>query len=283
MRFRANHGAAGIKANLAMPLCRAKGNLPLILSDGKVREAVISGSRRQNPAELLGFFYSMNHSLPTEKPKKYRILLVEDHPIFRQGMIQLINHEPELEVCGEAETAAAALTAIEHHAPDLALVDITIKGTNGVELIKNIRSKFPDLPTLVLSMHEESLYAERVMRAGASGYVMKQEAASQVMLAIRTVLSGDIYLSPNMNHSLIKKFLAGPDEKITSTVDGLTDRELEILHLIGKGLRSQDIAKEITLSIKTVETHRGKLKEKLNLKSSAELVRFAVAWTEKSM
>jgi len=226
----------------------------------------------------------MTSSLPfADKQGKFRILLVEDHPIFRQGMIQLINHEADLKVCGEAETAAAALSAIEKQKPDLALVDITLKGTNGVELIKNIQSKFPNLPTLVLSMHEESLYAERAMRAGARGYVMKQEAASQVMLAIRTVLSGNLYLSPEMNLSMIQKFLAGPDGKINSAVAGLTDRELEILHLIGKGRRSREIATEIMLSIKTVETHRGKLKEKLNLRTSADLVRFAVAWSEQAV
>ena len=223
----------------------------------------------------------MNSSLPLEKKQgKRRILLVEDHPIFRQGMLQLINHEADLEICGEAETAAAALTAIEKQQPDLALVDITLKGINGVELIKNIQSKFPTLPTLVLSMHEESLYAERAMRAGARGYVMKQEAASQVMLAIRTVLAGNRYLSPKMNFSIVDKFLTGPDGKNNSAVQGLTDRELEILHLIGKGLRTREIAKELTRSVKTVETHRGNIKEKLNLQTSAELVRFAVAWSE---
>jgi DNA-binding NarL/FixJ family response regulator len=211
-------------------------------------------------------------------PRKNRILLVEDHPIFRQGMIQLINHESDLEVCGEAETAAAALAAIDELKPDLVLVDITLKGTNGIELIKNIKGRFPALPTMVLSMHEESLYAERAMRAGARGYVMKQEAASEVMFAIRTVLGGGHYLSPTMNVSMIRKFVGGPDADTTSLVASLTDRELEILHLIGKGLRSREIAEEITLSIKTVETHRGNLKEKLGLRSATELLRFAVEW-----
>jgi len=197
-------------------------------------------------------------------------------------MIQLINHERDLEVCGEAETAASALSAIEKLKPDLALVDITLKGTNGVELIKNIQSKFPKLPTLVLSMHEESLYAERAMRAGARGYVMKQEAASQVMEAIRTVIAGNLYLSPKMNGAFIQKFL-DTDGTNASAVDGLTDRELEILHLIGKGLRTREIANEITLSVKTVETHRSKLKEKLQLNSSVDLVRFAIAWVERSV
>ena len=212
------------------------------------------------------------------KVVKKRILIVEDHPIFRQGMIQMINHEADLLVCGEAETAAMALSLIDKQKPDMALVDITIKGNNGIELIKNIKVRHPELPVLVLSMHEESLYAERSMRAGARGYVMKQEAASQVMLAIRAVLRGELYLSEAMNNAMIRKFVGGGDSRAHSGVESLTDRELEILQLIGKGHTSREIARDIYLSIKTVESHRVNLKDKLALKSSTDLVRFAVDW-----
>lgn len=214
----------------------------------------------------------------SEKPTKHRILIVEDHPIFRQGMIHLINHEPDLEVCGEVETAARALSAIDELQPDMALVDITIKGTNGIELIKNIKFKYPNLPTLVLSMHEEALYAERAIRAGAHGYVMKQEAAGQVMAAIRCVLRGEIYLSAAMNVELIQKFVGGGDRRPQSGLESLTDRELEVLQWIGKGHTSREIATQINISIKTVESHREKLKEKLGLRSAPELVRYAVEW-----
>lgn len=210
------------------------------------------------------------------KTQKNRILMVEDHPIFRKGVIQLINQEADLEVCGEAETAAEAMSAIERKRPDLVLVDITLKGTNGIELIKNIKVSFPDLPILVLSMHEEALYAERAMRAGAMGYVMKQEVAAQVMLAIRTVLRGELYLSTSMNHSMIRKFVGSPNDH--AGVDCLTDRELEIFVLIGKGRTSKEIAGDLNLSVKTVESHRGNLKGKLLLKSGAELVYHAMDW-----
>jgi DNA-binding NarL/FixJ family response regulator len=219
------------------------------------------------------------HQQGLGKPdNKNRILIVEDHPIFRQGMIHLINHEPDLEVCGEVETAARALSAIDDLKPDLALVDITIKGTNGIELIKNIKFKYPALPTLVLSMHEEALYAERAIRAGAHGYVMKQEAASQVMAAIRSVLRGEIYLSAAMNVELIQKFVGGGDRRPQRGVESLTDRELEVLQWIGKGHTSREIASQINISIKTVESHRERLKEKLGLRSAPELVRYAVEW-----
>lgn len=224
-------------------------------------------------------------SLPsgTRKSAKYRILIVEDHPIFRQGMIQLINHEPDLVVCEEAETAVAAILAIQKKQPDLALIDLTLKGTNGIELIKNIKVQFPGLPVLVLSMHEESLYAARAMMAGARGYVMKQEAASQVMLAIRTVLKGEFYLSATMNSTFISKFIGGPSAPANSLVDNVSDRELEILQLIGKGRTSREIAADINISIKTVESHRAHLKEKLQLKTATELIRFAVEWMNRAV
>jgi DNA-binding NarL/FixJ family response regulator len=209
-----------------------------------------------------------------------RIFVVDDHPIFRAGITQLINHQPGLITCGEAETMQDALSAIEDYKPDLVITDVSLKGNNGLELIKSLRFQYPDLPTLVVSMHEESLYAERALRAGARGYVMKQEASEKVIAAIEAVLGGALYLSDTMNAALIRKFVKGPAPAANaSPVSKLSDRELEILHLIGRGIGTRQIAEELHLSMKTVESHRANIKEKLGIKAAPELVRFAVEWT----
>jgi len=211
--------------------------------------------------------------------RKNRILIVDDHPLFRHGIADLINAEPDLEVCGEADNAPAALEVIRTHAPDLVTIDISLRGANGIELLKSIKAEHTRLPVLVLSMHDESLYALRSLRAGARGYIMKQEALDRVMSAIRQVLRGDLYVSPSMSGRMIEEFVQGSTGG-SSIADKLTDRELEIMQLIGQGHGVQQIAQELNLSAKTVETHRAHIKEKLNFQTARELARFAVQWVD---
>lgn len=216
---------------------------------------------------------------PDESAKKRRVIIVDDHPLFRHGIGDLINAESDLEVCGEADSAPTALDAIRRLKPDLVIVDISLKGTNGIELVKSIKAEYPKLAMLVLSMHDESLYALRALRAGARGYVMKQEALDRVMGAMRQVLTGEIYVSPAMSERMLHEFVAG-NSTGGSLTDKLTDRELEILNLIGRGRGVQEIAQELHLSAKTVETHRAHIKEKFNFKTARELARFAVQWVD---
>ena len=207
-----------------------------------------------------------------------RIVIVDDHPLFRKGLEQLIHSDGTFAVCGEAGSAAEAMDVIRKLDPDLAIVDVRLPGANGIELIKNIRAEFPKLPILVLSMHDESLYALRALRAGAQGYVMKQEALANVVQAIHEVFSGRPYLSPAMAAQVITNFAQSPGESSVSEIERLSDRELEILELIGKGNEVRQIAKTLHLSPKTVETHRAHIKEKLNLASAHQVGRFAVQW-----
>jgi DNA-binding NarL/FixJ family response regulator len=216
--------------------------------------------------------------MKTGAKAKSKILLVDDHPIVRDGLGQLIRREADMTVCGEAASAEEAVGAVTRLKPDLAIVDITLGGVNGIELIKNLKAIRPSLPVLVLSMHDESHYAERALRAGASGYVMKREARAHIMEAIRTVLSGDDYVSEKMQKNIVHQYLHGIGSKETSPIDLLSDREVEVLNLLGAGLSSKDIANRLHLSQKTVDSHRTHLKEKLNLKSAQELVRFAFDW-----
>jgi DNA-binding NarL/FixJ family response regulator len=210
-------------------------------------------------------------------PAKAKVLLVDDHAVVRGGLTQLIRGEPDMDVCGEAGSAEEAIDAVNRLRPDLAIVDISMGGTNGIELIKNIKALRPALSVLVLSMHDESHYAERALRAGASGYVMKREARERIMEAIRAVLSGSDYVSERMQKSIVHRYLHG-GSKETSPIDRLSDRELEVLMLLGRGLSSKDIAERLHLSQKTVDSHRTHLKEKLNLAGAPELVKFAFEW-----
>jgi DNA-binding NarL/FixJ family response regulator len=221
---------------------------------------------------------STNKNPKCDPPDAKRIVIVDDHPLFRKGLEQLINSAEHFAVCGEAGNAAEAMEVIRRIAPDLAIVDLSLPGANGIELIKNIRSEFPKLPILVLSMHDESLYALRALRAGAQGYVMKQEALGNVVNAIREVFQGRPYLSPAMSATVIAKFAQGEGESGENAIDRLSDRELEILELIGKGNEVRQIAKSLHLSPKTVETHRAHIKEKLNFANAHQLGRFAVQW-----
>ncbi len=219
-----------------------------------------------------------------EKPKttpvkSKRIVIVDDHPLFRKGLEQLINSANDaFAICGEAGDAAEGMSKIRELKPDLVIVDLSLPGANGIELIKNIRAEFEKLPVLILSMHDESLYALRALRAGAQGYVMKQEALENVIGAIREVLAGRPYLSSQMSAKLITNFASGSTE--TNPTDKLSDRELEILELIGKGRDVHEISDALHISRKTVETHRAHIKEKLNLKNAREVNRFAVQWIE---
>lgn len=225
-----------------------------------------------------------SHPPSDSSTAKYRILIVDDHPLFRHGIADLINAEPDLEVCGEADNAPSALEGIRHLSPDLATIDISLRGANGIELLKSIKAEHPKLPLLVLSMHDESLYALRSLRAGARGYIMKQEALDRVMSAIRQVLHGELYVSPSMSGRMIEEFVqGGTGSGGCSIADKLTDRELEILQLIGQGHGVQQIARELNLSAKTVETHRAHIKEKLNFQTARELARFAVQWVDQQV
>jgi DNA-binding NarL/FixJ family response regulator len=207
---------------------------------------------------------------------KRKVFLVDDHPIVRQGLAQLINNEADLIVIGQGEDAFQSLRAIREAKPDLVLVDVSLKDSDGIELLKELKSQSPDLPALVVSMHDESLYAERALRAGAGGYVMKQEAPQTLLVAIRTVLSGQVYVSGKMGATLLKRMVAGKKRDGGLPMDRLTDRELEVFRLIGAGKSVKEIAENLFLSVKTVEAHREHIKEKLNIKSSAELLRFAI-------
>jgi len=213
-------------------------------------------------------------------PNRKRILIVDDHPMMRQGLGQLIDAEPDLSVCGEAENAEQALTAITSAKPDLVLADISLPGKNGLELIKDFQAVQPDLPVLVISMHDESLYAERVLRAGGRGYIMKQEGGKKLMQAIRHVLGGQIYVSEKMSAEILEAFSGRRAGVEGSPVEKLTDREFEVFQLISQGKGTRDIAEQLHLSVKTVEVHRLHIKEKLNLSDATALVRHAVRWVE---
>jgi len=209
-----------------------------------------------------------------------RILIVDDHPMMRQGLSQLIASEPDLTVCCEADTARQAFDAIARGKPDLALVDISLPDKSGLELIKDLHAMYPELSVLVVSMHDESLYAERVLRAGGRGYVMKQEGGRKLMDAIRHVLSGQIYVSEKMSSRILETFSGGRRDASGSPVARLTDREFEVFQLIGQGKGTREIAEHLHLSVKTVEVHRANIKQKLGITSATDLVRFAVRWAD---
>jgi len=223
---------------------------------------------------------STNKNPKCEAPEAKRIVIVDDHPLFRKGLQELIHSDDSFAVCGEAGTASEGMEVIRKLHPDLVIVDLSLPGANGIELIKNIRAEYPKLPILVLSMHDESLYALRAMRAGADGYVMKHEAMANVVQAVHEVFNGRPYLSPAMAAQVITKFAHRQAEGEVDAVERLSDRELEILELIGKGNEVRQIAKQLNLSPKTVETHRAHIKDKLDLKNSREVARFALQWLQ---
>lgn len=214
-------------------------------------------------------------------PVKARILIVDDHTIVRQGIAQLVNREPDLDVCEEAGDADSAMAVLARTPVDLAIVDISLPGTSGIELVKLIRDAHPQLPVLVMSMHDEALYSDRAFRAGAKGYVMKQEATEKLLAAIRKILNGGVYVSDRMQTVMVQRFLNSGVDETVSFIDNLTDREFEILRMIGQGLTVAEIADKLGRSAKTVEAHRANLREKLGLKRAAELARFATQWVER--
>jgi len=210
--------------------------------------------------------------------KEERVVIVDDHPLFRERLAQLINHELDMEVCGEAENAAQGIQLIRNSSPDLAIVDITLKGSSGLELIKSIKALSIGTPVLVLSMHDEALYAERALRAGATGYITKHQAADEIIVAIRRVLAAEVYLSERMTASFLKSLTTGGVKNIPRPVDRLTDRELEVLELIGNGRTTREIAETLKLGVATVDTYRARIKEKMNFQNATELQHFAVRW-----
>ena len=216
----------------------------------------------------------------TAETKKSRVYLVDDHPIVRQGLIKLIEQEEGLEVCGEAGNVSEALTAIRELDPDVILVDISLEDSNGLELIKMIDDLGLQIPMLVLSMHDESLYAEHALRAGASGYVMKQAASNTLIQAIEKVMEGEIYVSKNMSSQMLKMAFRSSGEETRIGAELLSLRELEVFDLIGRGNSTREIAEQLNLSIKTIETYRAHIKDKLQLRSGTELMQRAIHWVE---
>ena len=212
--------------------------------------------------------------------EKSRILIVDDHPLFCEGLGRMIDRHPSLKVCGQAPDAASAMKAVAELRPDLVLVDISLEGTNGIDLIKSLRAKYEDLPLLVVSMHEESLYAERALRAGAQGYVMKNQPIQIVRAAIFKVLDGEVFLSEKMSSSVLSKLLLGKRDEHVSSVEQLSDRELQVFQMLGEGKSSRQVAEELDLTIPTIHSFRNRIKEKLQLHNATELVMHANQWIQ---
>jgi DNA-binding NarL/FixJ family response regulator len=211
--------------------------------------------------------------------EKNAVFVVDDHPLMRQGLAQLINSEPDLLVVGEAEDAPRALKGIAAKHPDLVIVDISLQGNNGIELTKSIKALYKEVRVMVLSMHDEHIYAQRVLRAGANAYVMKQESPDRVIDAIRKTLKGDIYVSEKVGAQILHQIVTGRGAT-GSPIDNLSDRELEVIQLIGEGKSTREIASGLNVSVKTIESHRAHIKEKLGLRNAAELVQYCVQWVE---
>ena len=210
--------------------------------------------------------------------QKSKILLVDDHPLVREWLANLINQQTDMEVCGEAANGAAALEFIGTTKPDIVIVDISLEGGSGIELIKNIKALHPGIMMIVLSMHDEALYAERALRAGARGYIMKREATKKVLQAIRSVLAGKLYVSDRMNEMMAEKFVERKPHATGSPIEGLSDRELEVFQLTGRGMSTRQIADELHVSFKTVQAFHARIKDKLNLANATELLREAIRW-----
>jgi DNA-binding NarL/FixJ family response regulator len=211
---------------------------------------------------------------------RMKILVVDDHPILRKGLSMVINQEPDLMVTGEAEDAQTALEIIESLKPDIVIVDLSLPGVDGIELLKTIKLRYRDLPTLVVSMHDESLFAERALRAGARGYIMKQEAVENVLIAIRRVLNGEIFVSDKITTKMLETLISSDSKNVTSPLDLLSNRELTVFHLIGQGFKTSQIADKLHLSVKTIESYRSHIKEKLKLDTGTDLMKYAIQWVQ---
>ncbi len=236
------------------------GHNPLVKAKGSTRRP------KESPATASG--------------SKYRIVMIDDHPLVRQGLAQLLNSRPHLTVQGEADSAATGIELVRKHKPDLVILDLSLPKTDGLELVKQLKAESPKLPMLVISMHDESVYAERVLRAGARGYVMKKEPSEKIFAAIDQILKGEIFVSDRIKHQMLEFSLTGKKASGEGDplVDRLTDRELEVFRLLGDGISTREIAERLHLSVKTIETYRENLKVKLNLRSGAELVQRAIQW-----
>ena len=210
--------------------------------------------------------------------RRHRILIADDHPIVRQGLRRLIEQEPDLAVCGEAETVRDAKAMIRELRPDVVIVDISLRQGDGIELVKDTRSHYPGMKLLVLSMHDEAIYAERMLGAGANGYVMKQAAGDQFLVALRRVLEGGVYVSEAVGNAMIQRFASGGIHASENPIDSLSNRELQVLQMIGQGLSTRQSADTLNLSVKTVESHRQRIKRKLGLTTGAQLVQYAMNW-----
>jgi two-component system, NarL family, response regulator FusR len=218
------------------------------------------------------------HRKSSSPRRATQILIVDDHPIIREGMMHLLNLQEDLHVCSAVGSAEEAMAAMSIQ-PDFVIVDISLQSDSGLELVKTLRHRYPNLPILVLSMHDESLYAERALRSGANGYLMKLEATEHVISAIREVLAGNIYVSAAM-HEKLARALAVPHKRPEGPIASLSEREFEVLHLIGLGFGTREIAKKLNRSVKTIEAHQANIKEKLNVRNGKELMRFAIQWIE---
>ena len=222
----------------------------------------------------------MNSNPSANATRKHRIFLVDDHPLVREGLTNLINEQNDLIVCGEAEDSAGAITGIAKTRPDVVLVDISLKNESGLELVKNLESQFPLVALIVLSMHDEALYAERALRAGARGYVMKRESTKSVLASIRRVMAGGVYVSERVVNSMARRFTSSPKRAESSPVERLSDRELEIFRLLGQGRTTSQIAEDLHLSLKTVQAYCARAKEKFGVSSLGELLRAAIRWED---
>lgn len=240
-------------------------------------EATLSAADAELSARTEG---SMAKKANRSRNKKSGVFLVDDHPIVREGLSQLISQQPDLAVCGESEGDGDLLSQLGAARPDIVILDISLKDISGIELLKDIRARHPKLPVLVLSMYDEALYAERALRAGAMGYIMKQEATEKVIHAIRKILAGEVYLEEKATARLLQKISKTSAEVRGSMLDLLSDREMQVFQLLGDGHSTRDIAERLNRSIKTVETYRANIKEKLNLKNATELTYLAIQWSQ---
>ena len=211
---------------------------------------------------------------------KQKVLIVDDHPILRKGLAMLINQEPDLVVIAEADNAQKALEMIDKHKPDMLIVDISLPGIDGIELIKTVKLRYRNLPSLVVSMHDESLFAERALRAGARGYIMKQEALERVLVAIRRILAGEIFVSDKITTNMLEKLVSIDGKATNSAVDLLSNRELTVFRMIGQGIKTSQIAEKLHLSVKTIESYRSHIKEKLKLNDGTDLLKYAIQWVQ---
>jgi DNA-binding NarL/FixJ family response regulator len=220
--------------------------------------------------------------VPSEPaPARRRIFIVDDHAMFRDGLRRLIDLEPDLTVCGDAPDATSGLRGMAESAPDLVIVDISLDNTSGIDLLKAIKRDYEDLPVLVVSMHSESLYGDRALRAGAMGYVMKSEPATTVIAAIRKVLSGNVHISEKMATLVVSKFVKGETDQIPSLLETLSDRELEVFRMLGQGKGTREIAQEMNVALPTISSFKNRIKEKLNFKNSTEMILYSLQWFRK--